>query len=172
MVNKNSNTQARFRKSLRGKGVMVSFTSRALMCCAVIAGLVALSGCAPAANGQQKGAAQPSAQSGGTTAVEVVSAGKATRKDLTFTTTQPAQIMAIEQAPIFSKLSAYVGEVLVDYGDKVKKGQPLLKLSAPELDAEVAQKQALLAQAQAELVQAEASARAAEAVRPREFVRM
>jgi HlyD family secretion protein len=160
VINDISNKRARISESQRYKADMISFTRRSLMCCAVVGGLLASCGCAPAAIAQQKGAAQ----SGGTTAVEVISAGKATRKDLTFTTTQPAQIMAIEQAPIHSKLAAYVGEVLVDFGDKVKKGQPMLKLSAPELDAEFAQKQALLAQAQAELVQAEASARAAEAV--------
>jgi len=142
---------------------MVSFTSRGLLWCAVITCLLSMVGCGPPANAQPKGAPQAGSQTGGTSAVEVVSAGQATRKDLTLTTTQPAQIAAIEQAPIYSKLAAYVGEVLVDYGDKVKKGQPLIELSAPELDAEVAQKQALLEQAKAELVQAEASARAAEA---------
>src|SRR5262245_58445197 len=70
-------------------------------------------------------------------ALEVVMAGKPARKTLTLTTTQPARIEALEQAPIYSKLSAYVGQVLVDYGDKVKKDDPLLKLVAPELDTDL-----------------------------------
>jgi RND family efflux transporter MFP subunit len=45
----------------------------------------------------------------------------------------------------------------------VKKDQPLLKLVAPELDADVAQKKALLEQARAQVSQAEAGAKAAEA---------
>jgi RND family efflux transporter MFP subunit len=90
-------------------------------------------------------------------------AGKPARKTLTLTTTQPARIEALEQTPIYSKLAAYVGEVLVDYGDKVRKDQPLLKLVAPELDADLAQKKALLEQARAQLLQAEAGAKAAEA---------
>ncbi|MBW8885537.1 MAG: efflux RND transporter periplasmic adaptor subunit [Planctomycetia bacterium] len=90
-------------------------------------------------------------------------AGKPTRKTLTLTTTQPARVEALEQTPVHSKLAAYVGEVLVDYGDQVKKDQPLLKLVAPELDADLVQKQALLEQARAGLLQAEAGSKAAEA---------
>lgn len=96
-------------------------------------------------------------------ALEVVVTGKPTRKTLTLTTTQPARIEPIEQTPIHSKIAAYVGEVQVDYGDKVKKSQPLLKLMAPELDAALAQRNSLLEQAHAELAQAEAGAKAAEA---------
>jgi RND family efflux transporter MFP subunit len=113
-----------------------------------------LAGCAPAS------AQAPPSTSG---PLEVVMVGKPLRKTLTLTTTQPARIEALEQTPIHSKLAAYVGEVLVDYGDKVKKDQPLLKLVAPELDADLAQKNALLARARAQLLQAEAAARAAEA---------
>jgi RND family efflux transporter MFP subunit len=105
--------------------------------------------------------AQPQTAAAGS--LEVVIAAKPTRKTLSLTTTQPARIEALEQTPIYSKLAAYVGEVLVDYGDKVKKDQPLLKLVAPELDADVAQKKALLEQSRAQLLQAEAAAKAAEA---------
>src|SRR5687767_14861649 len=93
---------------------------------------LAITGCVPAANAQQK--TTVGTPSSG--ALEVVIAGKPVRKTLTFTTTQPARMEALEQAPIHSKLAAYVGEVMVDYGDKVKKNQPVLKLSAPEIDAE------------------------------------
>ncbi|HMC10460.1 MAG TPA: biotin/lipoyl-binding protein, partial [Pirellulaceae bacterium] len=108
-----------------------------------------LAACQPPVSAQPKAA--PAAG-----ALEVVMAGKPVRKTLTLTTTQPARIEALEQTPIYSKLAAYVGEVLVDYGDKVKKDQPLLKLVAPELDADLAQKKALLEQARAQLLQAEA----------------
>jgi len=94
--------------------------------------------------------------------LEVVMAGKPVRKTLALTTTQPARIEPLEQTPIHSKLAAYVGEVLVDYGDKVTKDQPLIKLVAPEIDADLTQKRALLEQARANLLQAEAGAKAAE----------
>lgn len=90
-------------------------------------------------------------------------AGQPTRKSLTMLSTQPARIEALEETPVHSKLAAYVGRVLIDYGDAVRKDQPLVELVAPELEAELAQKNALLAQARAELAQAEAGLKAAQA---------
>jgi HlyD family secretion protein len=116
--------------------------------------ILAVAICQSAAN------AQAPAASG---SLEVVMAGKPVRKTLTLVTTQPARMEALEQTPIHSKLAAYVGEVLVDYGDKVSKDQPLIKLTAPEMDAELAQKRALLEQSRAGLLQAEAAAKAADA---------
>jgi HlyD family secretion protein len=117
----------------------------------------------PAAAGSPVTPVAAPASAPSSAALEVVLAGPPTRKSLTLTTTQPARIEALEQTPIHSKLAAYVGQVLVDYGDQVKKDQPLLLLVAPELDAERAQKIALLDQAKAELAQAEAGHRAAQA---------
>jgi RND family efflux transporter MFP subunit len=95
--------------------------------------------------------------------LEVVLAGPPTRKSLTLFTVQPARVEPIESAPLQSKLAAYVAEVNVDIGDPVKKGQPLVKLTAPELDAEFAQKQALIQQARAEHAQSESGLKAAQA---------
>src|SRR5690349_8277551 len=125
---------------------------------AAIPVLAALTGCGPLALAQSKAGAETSAG-----ALEVVTAGKPLRKALTLTTTQPARIEALERTPIHSKLAAYVAEVLVDYGDQVKQGQPLVKLSAPEMDAELNQKRALLEQSRAEYAQALAGAKATEA---------
>lgn len=108
----------------------------------------------------QPAAAQAPAGKG---ALEVVLVGKPARKTLALTTTQPARIAPLEQTPIHSKTAAYVGQVLVDYGDPVKQGQTLLQLTAPELEAALAQRTALLAKAKAGLVQAEAGQRASEA---------
>jgi RND family efflux transporter MFP subunit len=96
-------------------------------------------------------------------ALEVVMAGPPVRKTLTLTSTQPARIESIEQTPLHSKLAGYVAEVLVDYGDEVTAGQPLVKLSVPEMEVDVAQKQALIDQAAAEVAQAEAARQSAEA---------
>lgn len=95
--------------------------------------------------------------------LEVVLAGKPARKTLTLTSTQPARIEGLEQTPIHSRIADYVGEVLVDFGDHVKKDQPLLKLFAPEREADLEQKRALLEQTRAQLLQAEAGAKAATA---------
>ena len=106
---------------------------------------------------------QPKPPAAANSALEVVLAGPPVRKTLTLTSTQPARIEAIEQAPIHSKLPGYVAEVLVDYGDEVKANQPLVKLSVPEMEVDVAQKQALIDQAKSEVAQAEAAKVAAEA---------
>ena len=91
-------------------------------------------------------------------------AGNPVRKPLTLTTTQPARVESLQRTPIHSKLAAYVAEVLVDYGDRVKKDQLLVKLKAPEIDADVNQRRALLEQSRAEHAQALAGAKAAESV--------
>ncbi len=46
----------------------------------------------------------------------------------------PAQLAAYEEVSIFPKVNGYVKDVLVDIGSKVKKGQLLMTLEAPELE--------------------------------------
>jgi RND family efflux transporter MFP subunit len=81
-------------------------------------------------------------------------------------TSQPGQIEAFEQAPIFAKIAGYVDEVGVDIGDPVKTGRALIKLSVPEMNDDVTQRDALVAQAEAELKQADAAIEAAKVAVP------
>jgi RND family efflux transporter MFP subunit len=90
--------------------------------------------------------------------------GNPPRKSLKLFTTQPAKIQPFERAPLISKLSGYVGEVLVEIGDVVKVGQPLLRMNMPELQDEVRQLEALVAKAVAEVTQSESQILAAKAV--------
>ena len=122
-----------------------------------------LTGCSAAVDSDKAGNPPMTLVSQGGGSLEVVTAGPPTRKSLTLVSTQPARIEAIEQTPIHSKLAAYVGEILVDFGDEVTKDQPLVKLVAPELGAELAQKNALHEQAKAEQAQAQSGLKAAEA---------
>ncbi len=46
----------------------------------------------------------------------------------------PAQLAAFEEVSIFPKVNGYVKTVLVDIGSRVKKGQLLMQLEAPELE--------------------------------------
>jgi HlyD family secretion protein len=92
-----------------------------------------------------------------------VTVAKPERRTLRRTTVQPGHIQAFEEAPLFAKVSGYVEKVESDIGDRVKAGQLLAKLSAPEMEEELSQKEALVAQAKADRVQAEAGVRAAEA---------
>jgi HlyD family secretion protein len=129
---------------------------------AIAAGLLLLgSGCGqPAASSTTSIGTDPG-RSG--SSVDRVTAGPPVRKTLALTTTQPGRIEAFEVTPLYSKVSAYVEEVLVDIGDEVEKGQDLIRLWVPEMHDDLEQKQALLAQAEAEVKQAEAAVHAAQA---------
>ncbi|MBA3315342.1 MAG: efflux RND transporter periplasmic adaptor subunit [Planctomycetota bacterium] len=123
----------------------------------------------PLAAGCENGAAIPTLATAVNTSndesasPEPVLAGPAVRKALVLTTSQPGRIEAYESAPLHAKVSGYVSEVLVDIGDRVEKGQTLVRLAVPELEDDRRQKQALLAQAKAEVRQAQAAQKAVEA---------
>jgi len=50
-------------------------------------------------------------------------------KKLTF----PAELTPLERAEIYAKVNGYIKEIKVDIGDRVKKGQILVVLDAPEI---------------------------------------
>ncbi|WP_170137788.1 efflux RND transporter periplasmic adaptor subunit [Chitinophaga dinghuensis] len=56
-------------------------------------------------------------------------------KQITF----PAELIPLERAEMYAKVSGYVGTLKVDIGDKVSKGQLLAVLEAPEANANYAQ---------------------------------
>ena len=82
------------------------------------------------------------AASQGTQHVEVV---RVVAERLSTSTRLPAEIYAYESVALFPRVSAFVEEMLVDRGDRVKKGQLLVRLSAPELVAQRAESQSKLA---------------------------
>jgi membrane fusion protein (multidrug efflux system) len=51
----------------------------------------------------------------------------------------PSQFAAFQEVSIFPKVNGYVKTVLVDIGSRVKKGDLLMELEAPELEQAVAQ---------------------------------
>lgn len=66
----------------------------------------------------------------------------------------PGNIQAVTEAPLLARADGYVKRRLVDIGDRVKSGQVLAEIEAPELDQQVRQAQAALQQTQAALTQA------------------
>src|SRR6516165_7693292 len=70
--------------------------------------------------------------------------------------TLPATTLAFEAANIFARASGYVLKRYVDIGDHVRAGQLLAEITAPEVEAQVAQFQNSLQQAQATVRQNEA----------------
>ena len=69
----------------------------------------------------------------------------------------PATTTAFEAANIFARTSGYVEKRYVDIGDRVKAGDLLADITAPELDHQIAQAKATLTQDQATLQQTQAS---------------
>jgi RND family efflux transporter MFP subunit len=61
----------------------------------------------------------------------------------------PGTTLAFEQADIYARTSGYVLKRNVDIGDRVKTGQLLAEITAPEIDYQVAQLQNSLQQAEA-----------------------
>ncbi|CCE09704.1 RagD [Bradyrhizobium sp. STM 3843] len=80
----------------------------------------------------------------------------------------PATTTAFEAANIFARTSGYIEKRYVDIGDRVKKGDLLVEITAPELDQQIAQAQATLAQDQAALQQAQASRELADVTNTRD----
>src|SRR5205085_9199225 len=69
----------------------------------------------------------------------------------------PGNIQAITEAPILARADGYIQRRLVDIGDRVKAGQTLAEIEAPEMEAQVRQAKANLEQAQAAVDQAQAN---------------
>jgi RND family efflux transporter MFP subunit len=126
---------------------------------AVSIALLVSSGCS-----RSSGVASAEAgQSFSAPAASRVTAAQPSKKTLERHTTQPGRIEAFEEAPLYSKVTGYTKEVLVDIGDAVVKDQTLIKLWIPELEDELEQKEALVAQSDAEVKQAESMVDAAKA---------
>jgi multidrug efflux pump subunit AcrA (membrane-fusion protein) len=75
----------------------------------------------------------------------------------TMSVTLPATTNAFETADIFARASGYIAERDVDIGSRVKAGDVLAVITAPELDHQIAQAEANLAQARASRRQAKAN---------------
>ncbi|MBG0809087.1 efflux RND transporter periplasmic adaptor subunit [Methylosinus sp. H3A] len=68
----------------------------------------------------------------------------------------PGQTLAWEQARLFARATGYIAERRVDIGSKVKQGDLLVRISAPDLDQQYAQAQAQLLLYKAQLLQSKA----------------
>jgi RND family efflux transporter MFP subunit len=70
--------------------------------------------------------------------------------------TLPGNSLPLFEAGLYARTTGYLKRRLVDIGDRVREGQLLAEISAPDIDDQLAQAQANLAQAQANLVKARA----------------
>jgi RND family efflux transporter MFP subunit len=84
--------------------------------------------------------------------VEAQPVGKVQRFSL------PGQTAAWHASTIFARVNGYVGEWYVDIGDRVNKGQVLVRIETPELDAQLAAAAAQLKAARAQVAVRKAEA--------------
>jgi RND family efflux transporter MFP subunit len=83
--------------------------------------------------------------------VEVIQVGRASGQSQL---ELPGNIQAVTEAPILARADGYLSKRLVDIGDRVRAGQALAEIEAPELDPQLLQAKAALKQADAALEQA------------------
>ncbi|MCU1325916.1 MAG: efflux transporter, family, subunit [Bryobacterales bacterium] len=86
--------------------------------------------------------------------VETVTVARSDRKS---GLTLPGNIQPIAEAPILARADGYIILRLVDIGDRVKAGQPVAEIEAPELSDQINQAKAVALQAQAGIDQAQAN---------------
>src|ERR1700719_1366337 len=85
----------------------------------------------------------------------------------TIDVTLPGTTFAFEAASIYARANGYIEKRNVDIGDRVKAGDVLAQLTAPELDHQISQAEATLGQVQATLRQNQASMKLAEVTNDR-----
>ena len=91
--------------------------------------------------------------------VPTVQVARVRREDAPATSSLPGTVNAFDQATIYARSTGYIAERRVDIGTRVKQGDLLAVVSAPDLDQQLAQANAQLVQTQAALLQAGAQAR-------------
>src|SRR5262249_29577709 len=69
----------------------------------------------------------------------------------------PGNIQAVTEAPILARASGYIRKRYVDIGDRVRSGQVVAEIEAPELDQQIVQANAAIEQAKSAMQQAEAA---------------
>lgn len=88
--------------------------------------------------------------------VPTVQVAIAQRQDGPVPYTLPGSIDALDTATLNARATGYVAERRVDIGSRVKRGDLLLRIASPDLDAQLAQARAALLQTAAALSQASA----------------
>jgi RND family efflux transporter MFP subunit len=87
----------------------------------------------------------------------VVNVGRVTQAGAKSTIELPGDLVARVETPMYARVDGYLKRRPVDIGDRVKKGDLLVEIDTPDLDAQIAQSQATLAQSQATLQQLNAA---------------
>jgi RND family efflux transporter MFP subunit len=128
---------------------------------AALLALIVLGGAALAGCGKGDAAGGPK-----TRPPPLVVVTKVEGRDVPVEIDAPVDLRPIEQADVGSKVLGYIDAVLVDRGDKVKRGQPLALVRPSDLPDQLAAARGTLAQTQASVALARANAERAQKLRP------
>jgi HlyD family secretion protein len=88
--------------------------------------------------------------------VPTVRTFEARRLDKPIEITMPGETRPFDTARIYARATGYIAQRLVDFGTRVKKGDLMLRILAPQTDAQYDQAKAQLGQLQAQLLQSRA----------------
>lgn len=122
--------------------------ARASVLATIFSSLAALSACAPDSPGEMSaGGELPATSTERVRAATLVELGTLQRGEISARIVLQADVEADLRVDVYPKVGpAYIREVLVDEGDEVKKGQPLLLLNEVDFALEVRRRDALLRQ--------------------------
>lgn len=87
----------------------------------------------------------------------VVNLGRVRPSGATSTLELPGDLYARVETPLYARVDGYLSRRAADIGDHVKKGDLLMEIETPDLDAQIAQAEATLAQSKATLAQLRAA---------------
>ena len=91
------------------------------------------------------------------TSLPVVNVSRVTRAAGRSSLVLPGNIQAVTEAPILARATGYIRKRYVDIGDRVKAGQVVAEVEAPELDQQILQARAVIAQTKSTVQQADAA---------------
>src|SRR5580704_12266397 len=83
----------------------------------------------------------------------VVNVGRVRQSGAKSTIELPGDLVARVETPLYARVDGYLKRRPVDIGDHVKKGDLLIEIETPDLDAQIAQGEATLAQSRATVQQ-------------------
>ena len=81
----------------------------------------------------------------------VVEAARPQRQEAAFHLLLPADVQSYQETSVYPRANGYLKRLGADIGDRVKAGQVLAEIDAPELDAQLSQARADVQQAQAQI---------------------
>jgi membrane fusion protein, multidrug efflux system len=107
--------------------------------------------CVSCGSNSNSGAAAP-----GTAPAPTVEVAKVSSRKLSITARLPGELQPYEAVAVFPKVTAYVDSISVDRGSRVKAGQLMARLVAPEVVAQRAEAQSKLQAAEAQRAESQA----------------